>query len=57
MQKNLLKVENVPNVKKTRIDDYRFIYYISDNNKFVTIPAKLNDLSDVAVLAADSVKH
>lgn len=29
----------------------------SDNNKFVTIPAKLNDLSDVAVLAADSVKH
>ena len=36
MQKNLLKVENVQNVKKTRIVDYRIIYH-SDNTKFVEL--------------------
>lgn len=38
MLKNLLEVENAQNVKKTRIGDYRLIYYIvSDNNKFVEL--------------------
>lgn len=37
MRKNLLEVENVQNVKKTRIGDYRVIYYISDNAGFAEL--------------------
>lgn len=36
-QKVHLKVENVQNVKKTRVGDYRIIYFINESTKEVEI--------------------